>query len=319
MRLRNLLRWISSKRPVEAVVCAALLLCACHVTALADGEAQASVTVGGSYYTDAYFLVDVTVSFEDMELYNDSIRLSYHAVSAEGQDIAFENQRIPVVLGEGNSMTCTVAVDMAGFPEGTDAYLKFDLVDEENGFWFSYNPEVSFVGGEVLCNKANLVRGTVSIEIVAESYTETQYCVDVLVSADNPALLSGEKYLSYHVYDAEGGEIAFENLRCLIVPDENGTFYCPLRLDAAYLPLDADTIIRFDVVDQINAFWYSNRQFLTLQSAEAIYNSANLIDPAAEEAARKRDMLVKLSISTAVVVAAEASIVLILIRKRKKK
>lgn len=95
---------------------------------------------------------NVAITFNNMDLYNENIKFSYHIYDDAGKDLAFENERIPVML-EGNSVVVPFAFnkkEVISVAELKKFKIVFDLVDEQNVFWFSSNTNVKFATCEVL-------------------------------------------------------------------------------------------------------------------------------------------------------------------------
>lgn len=90
------------------------------------------------------FTAEVQVSFYNQDFYNDEIFLSYHILKKEKDGteeiLEFENPRVKVVLDESGTAVIKLQVTLKELIDG--AYLEFDLVDESNLFWFSYNQAI---------------------------------------------------------------------------------------------------------------------------------------------------------------------------------
>jgi|GEM_PF-6876182 len=81
----------------------------------------------------------VTIIFSNTSLYNKNVKLSYHIYDENGNEIAYENERTPVVLN-GNQAVMPFKLDINKTSSVSDLKafkLKFDLIDEQNLFWFS--------------------------------------------------------------------------------------------------------------------------------------------------------------------------------------
>lgn len=90
------------------------------------------------------FTAEVQVSFYNQDFYNDEIFLSYHILKKEKDGteeiLEFENPRVKVVLDESGTAVIKLQVTLKELIDG--AYMEFDLVDESNLFWFSYNQAI---------------------------------------------------------------------------------------------------------------------------------------------------------------------------------
>lgn len=118
-------------------------------TAFAEAEENSDVKISVLSEKEVYekeFLAEVQVIFYNQDFYHDGIFLSYHAFG-ENEDgtvdvIEFENQRATVVLDEWGSAIVTLQIVLKELKKGE--YIEFDLVDESNAFWFSYNDAIGF-------------------------------------------------------------------------------------------------------------------------------------------------------------------------------
>ncbi len=99
------------------------------------------------------FHVKLKVRFLDAAYYNDNLHVSYHLMDSEtGADIQYENLRIkvPEPSADGFSEVET-DVSLDEFDKDQKLTLQFDIVDQENAFWFSDKmenmrmPEVRYV------------------------------------------------------------------------------------------------------------------------------------------------------------------------------
>ncbi|MCX4269583.1 MAG: hypothetical protein OSJ62_13120 [Lachnospiraceae bacterium] len=90
------------------------------------------------------FTAEVQVSFYNQDFYNDEIFLSYHILKKEKDGteeiLEFENPRVKVVLDESGTAVIKLQATLKELIDG--AYMEFDLVDESNLFWFSYNQAI---------------------------------------------------------------------------------------------------------------------------------------------------------------------------------
>lgn len=135
------------------IVAAVLVLCMYHVSAVE--QPQVTITTGASSYSESIFFVDVSVSFHDRALYNEQVYLSYHIVDENGEMLGYENQRLPLSLDETGNAWMTVGIDASTIPaarDGTEVWIQFDLVDEQNIYWFSGNTAISFQEAQIKCD-----------------------------------------------------------------------------------------------------------------------------------------------------------------------
>lgn len=90
---------------------------------------------GGNIYD-----ITIEVLFHDMKLYNDNVLLSYHIYDMNSKEvIVFENERLPINLDNGKTLIdYTIKVDESI----KDCIITFDLVDQDNSYWFSLNDKI---------------------------------------------------------------------------------------------------------------------------------------------------------------------------------
>lgn len=96
--------------------------------------------------------VEILVTFHDRSYYNSQVYLSYHLEDKEGNTVQYENERYPLTVNENAQATVTVLLDYDSISLPTsekELFLRFDLVDQENLFWFSQREDISFAGTTV--------------------------------------------------------------------------------------------------------------------------------------------------------------------------
>lgn len=159
MRLDTLLNWIKRRRLAELLAFFVAMLILCQTKAMAVEQPQVTITTDATSYAQSQFFVDVTVVFFDEALYNEQVYLSYHILDSDGEMLAFENQRLPMSLDEDGCAWMTVAIDAVAMPEtanGPVARIQFDLVDEQNFYWFLDNTAISFQAAQIECDSSLL-------------------------------------------------------------------------------------------------------------------------------------------------------------------
>lgn len=102
--------------------------------------------------------VEVSVLFHDKTYYNSQVYLSYHLKDKEGNMVCFENERYALPIDENTQALVTVNPNISdsSITSENKLYLQFDLVDQENLFWFSQREDISFGGITVPWN----IKGT---------------------------------------------------------------------------------------------------------------------------------------------------------------
>lgn len=112
---------------------------------------------------------------------------------------------------------------------------------------------------------------------ITSDLSETNYRTTiegtVSVRFDDSSLYNEGVLLSWHLYDAAGQELQFENQR-LALTVENGEAQVPVTIDLSGVDACAgqDTVeIRFDLVDQTNVFWFSTNPVIRMDGLSVTY------------------------------------------------
>lgn len=93
--------------------------------------------------------VEILVTFHDRTYYNSRVYLSYHLEDKEGNAVQFENERYALIIDENAQAAVTITLnysDISLLTSEKELFLRVDLVDEENLFWFSQREDISFAG-----------------------------------------------------------------------------------------------------------------------------------------------------------------------------
>jgi hypothetical protein len=162
-------------------------------------------------------------------------------------------------------------IEMGGIKEG-ECIVQFDLVDQKNGYWFSWDnnnikkklSEIKLYNNEV----------DYDVEIVLHSPDEIRAessIADVEVVFNNQSLYNKDVFLSYHIYDSTGKAIQFENIRHIIFLDNAGRFSQKIPINIKGIINERECIIRFDLVDQKNKFWFLSNSRIRTNFAEIKY------------------------------------------------
>lgn len=104
-------------------------------------------------YTSS-FNVDVTLDFNNLDLYSKKVFLSYHLYDKENKEILWEGKRVPFSVngdGIGKVKMNIQLVDLKGIAiDSSYVRLKFDLINEQKEYWFSTNKEIIFSTDEII-------------------------------------------------------------------------------------------------------------------------------------------------------------------------
>ncbi|GAC41574.1 hypothetical protein [Paenibacillus popilliae] len=100
--------------------------------------------------------------------------------------------------------------------------------------------------------------------------------VDARIIFSRNELYNEKVYLSYHVYDKDNNPILWEGERFPIVMGEDGignsNFILDMGKHSETLNLD-NAVIKFDLVDEKNAYWFSGNQEINFSSDGIIYKN----------------------------------------------
>ena len=260
----------------KLIILAALLAVLWTPAAAADAPGTSSVviTTDIAQTQDEQLLTgEVRITTTDIGLFHDGVRLSWHIFDQNGSDLVYENKRIPVTMESDGAAVVPVEIDLAALglaPQ--EIFIRFDLVDEENLFWFSANPGIALTQEEIAC-RICAPKVTLSCSDGAAFYgkkLETEVRIDF---GDTGLYHEGIK-LSWHIVDGEGQELLFENERIPIAPPTEGVSRTPVQIDLSQISAvstEKALTIQFDLVDETNGYWYTQNPALEFQGAEVVY------------------------------------------------
>lgn len=100
---------------------------------------------------------------------------------------------------------------------------------------------------------------------------DAEIAATVLIKFSEMDLYNDNIYLSYHIYDAGGDAIINENQRVKIDLDNQGTQRLELTInysEAKAITKDDRLVVIFDIVDEKNAFWFSDKDSIVFSSAK---------------------------------------------------
>lgn len=257
------------KSRILSVIIAVFCLC------LASVPAKAADTADVALYADVAQSLQtlegtVTVQFHRQELYNEGVKLSWHIYSDGGELLVFENERYPLAVENGTAVV-PVKIELPQLEAGS-AVIRFDLVDEENVYWFSDSPALTMQQDEVHFAQQ---RSAVTIEgDFPADITRQRLEGNLSIWFENPAMYNDQVKASWHIYGADGTCLAYENERLALPPLEDGKTTVPIAIDfssSGAVSGEKAFTLRFDLVDEKNGFWFSEYGPVALQAAEAGY------------------------------------------------
>ena len=216
---------------------------------------------------------EVTISTTEPALFHDQVKLSWHVYDEAGNLLVFENQRLLFTLGEDNKASVPVEIDLSklGLTPQT-IIIQFDLVDEENLFWFADSPAVILQREGVSCEiqaPQVTLRCSEGAQIVSR-----QLNTQVQIDFGQTNLYNEGLKLSWHTKDKNGQEIAFENERIPVPAPVDGVSTIDLSLDFRdndRLSGERNFTLQFDLVDEVNGYWYAQNPAVDFQTQELVY------------------------------------------------
>ena len=247
------------------------VFCLCFASMPAKAEDTADVALYADVAQNLQTLEGtVTVQFHRQELYNEGVKLSWHIYSDGGELLVFENERYPLAVENGTAVV-PVKIELPQLEAGS-AVIRFDLVDEENVYWFSDSPALTMQQDEVHFAQQ---RSAVTIEgDFPADITRQRLEGNLSIWFENPALYHEQVKVSWHIYGADGTCLAYENERLALPPLEDGKTTVPIAVDfssSEAVSGEKAFTLRFDLVDEKNGFWFSEYGPVALQAAEARY------------------------------------------------
>lgn len=124
-----------------------IILLGNYKVTLAQNEEEVKVVVNKNNEYDLNFDVEIEIVFKNKELYNENVFLSYHIYNEEGKDVQYENIRVPFSIDQNGEAKVKLPVDLSGLSKSVrnkKMIVKYDLVDQNNVYWFSSNTVINF-------------------------------------------------------------------------------------------------------------------------------------------------------------------------------
>lgn len=104
---------------------------------------------------EAQFETKVRVRFLNRDYYNENLYLSYHIYTKDGKTLlSYENQRINIQADDNFEALMKVFIDLSDILKQTkekEIMVQFDIVDQENVYWFLDNTNIKFDTFSVYC------------------------------------------------------------------------------------------------------------------------------------------------------------------------
>lgn len=240
-----------------------------------DFDASAGFTEG---YICEDNIIEGNVSvFVSDEVFNDSVKFSYHIEDDVGNMLVYENERIPLA-GLQLPAEIPVRIDLNEVLRDTEqAVVVFDIVDEENIYWFSGNTGLKCRFERIALGQkteaANEPAQVVIKHDLPRVINDSEPVVNAEVFFGQTELYNDQVKLSYKIYDSDMELISGENERYELGFDgAKGTAQMQLSLSKIAETSGKDSlIIRFDLVDEKNIYWFGDSPAIDLQSETIEY------------------------------------------------
>lgn len=111
-------------------------------------------------------------------------------------------------------------------------------------------------------NQASEVNDVTVSLIEKKDLGNGNYYIHLKTNIYNKALYNDSLKLSYHVFDKNGNIVQFENERYGLVMDSDGEIQ-DIYLDVKLEKPRKDVEIQFDIVDEMNNFWFNDSEVIT--------------------------------------------------------
>lgn len=216
---------------------------------------------------------EVTISTIDPTLFHDQVKLSWHIYDEAGNDLVYENERIPVTLGDGQAATIPVEIDLSELAlPPQKVTIQFDLVDEENLFWFADYPGMVLEREGITCEiqAPQVVISSSQSSTLTSKHIEAEIYIDF---GETGLYREGLKF-SWHIMDETGQDLRFENERIDVPAPVNGISTLPLNLrfeKDSILSGEKIFSIQLDLVDEAGGYWFSQNSSIDFQTQEFFY------------------------------------------------
>lgn len=85
----------------------------------------------------------VNIHFNNTVLINQNLKLSYHIYDTYGDLMYYEGTRVPIEIN-GNNASVYIDVQIPYEEQKTDMRICFDIIDEQNLYWYSTDHSILF-------------------------------------------------------------------------------------------------------------------------------------------------------------------------------
>ncbi|QCT04494.1 hypothetical protein E6C60_3789 [Paenibacillus algicola] len=107
------------------------------------------------------FSVDLTIKFQDKELYNNKTYLSYHIYDTNDNELLWEGERFPFNINSIGLAQQSIELDLETIAASNDSKnlkVEFDLINESEEYWYSTNSDVQFQTDTILVDQSYFKR-----------------------------------------------------------------------------------------------------------------------------------------------------------------
>lgn len=240
---------------------------------------DAAIGFSGEYSPEGRVIEGTVSVYVAGELMNDKVQMSWHIEDASGNMLVFENERFPLKDMQLPA-EIPVRIDLGALPGDIppeEAVIAFDIVDEENIYWYSLNPD----------RKCDLVRVTPADVTAAAAVpprvvidhglpdivNDSEITVNARVTFNDPSLYNEGVKISYKLYSPDMEPLATENERYpLEFNGQTGRAVLDLKLsDVREASGYDEMIIIFDLVDEKNVYWFKDSDLVDLKQETVRY------------------------------------------------
>ena len=213
------------------------------------------------------------ISYINRDLFNSNVKFSFHIYDENGECLVYETVRYPFEIDDKGIAQVDYILDLSTyFDTFNKKILKVcpDLVDEENLYWYADNKHIGIKINPILCEiKEKII--PVSIIVKEISREDNCYRTQLEIDVSNESFTNDSLKLSYHVYDLKGELLFFEGERAPLCI-QNGSIELDMYVDISqYIEQRQSCKIVFDIVDEVNGFWFSKNEEIALNTDEVIY------------------------------------------------
>ncbi|MGN0247476.1 MAG: hypothetical protein ACI4DK_16115 [Lachnospiraceae bacterium] len=145
----------------------------------AESKADVLITVDqDTIYSDAN--INVNIIFNDVSFYNENLYLGYHVYDEKDERILYESPRYLITIDEQGVCNQNVAMSIGDLKKQySELKYEFDIVDENQMYWFSTNDDIQMETQQVRCMLKGWERFISRLKIEIES-SPVILCINII-------------------------------------------------------------------------------------------------------------------------------------------